>query len=178
MSTELVEAQRRFFATLEIARRELVVLNYSHGKLFSNRIERAWVEKLATDMDAAETLESFISRYGRFQDTVGGKLIPRALAALAENPGSALDNFNRAERLELLESVEDWLTARELRNRLVHEYMIDPEKFAQDIRAAGKFVPMLRRVYQNYLHIAEDKFHVSETDLKNFVITYGPSARS
>ncbi len=50
------------------------------------------------------------------------------------------------------------------RNRLVHEHMTEPEKFTQDVRAAGQFVSMFGRTYQHMLHIAKDKFQVSVTN--------------
>jgi hypothetical protein len=165
------EARARFLATLEIARRELAVLEYSHGKLFSFQIDAEWVKRLRDDMEAAETLEAFVSRFGRFQDTVGEKLIPRALLALAERPGAMIDNLNRAERLGWVENTEAWLGARELRNRLIHEYMTDPEQFCDDIRAAGSCVSMFRHVYGTLLRTARERFGVTEQGLESYLQT-------
>lgn len=61
------------------------------------------------------------------------KLLPRWLLALAERPGSQIEVLNRAERLGVLEDVTAWLEARQLRNRLIHEYMTDSEAFAADL---------------------------------------------
>jgi len=38
--------------------------------------------------------------------------------------------------LGVLTSTEQWLEARNLRNRLVHEYITEPEKFAEDLALA------------------------------------------
>jgi hypothetical protein len=62
-------------------------------------IDRHWVKQLSTDMEAGETLDAFVARFGRFQDTVGGKLIPRALTTQLEKPGSMVDNLSRAWQL-------------------------------------------------------------------------------
>lgn len=70
-----------------------------------------------------------MSRFGRMQDTIADKLFPRWLLALAETPGSQIETLNRAERLGILNSTERWLEMRNLRNRLVHEYMTDSAKF-------------------------------------------------
>ena len=169
MSEAQEQAKVRFLSTLEIARRELGVLEYSHNKLFSETIDADWVERLARDMDAAETLEAFVSRFGRFQDTVGDKLIPRALAALLERPGSMIDNLTRAERLRWLENAERWITARELRNRLIHEYMTDTIRFAADIRAAGSFVEMFQTTYANLLRLAEERYSIKENQLEEYL---------
>nr|VFK28123.1 MAG: hypothetical protein BECKLPF1236A_GA0070988_106251 [Candidatus Kentron sp. LPFa]VFK36443.1 MAG: hypothetical protein BECKLPF1236C_GA0070990_106081 [Candidatus Kentron sp. LPFa] len=44
------EAKTRFLATLEVVRRELVVLDYSDAKLFSAIINTDWVRRLNDDM--------------------------------------------------------------------------------------------------------------------------------
>lgn len=168
MNDQLRRARNRFLGTLEIVRRELAVLDYSHAKLFAQTIDAAWVDGLATQMDDAETLEAFASRFGRFQDTVGDKLIPRLLTALLERPGSQIDNLNRAERLGWIESAGAWVTARELRNRLIHEYRTDAVAFAADIRAAGAFVPMFRDTYSRLLRAGEERFGVKEQDLGEY----------
>jgi hypothetical protein len=70
------QARDRFLATLEIARRELTVLRYSQSKLFSQPIDARWASRLGQDMDAAETLEAFVSRFWRLQDTTGSHPAP------------------------------------------------------------------------------------------------------
>jgi len=73
------------------------------------------------------------------QDTMADKLFPRWLLALAETPGSQIETLNSAERLGVLTSTEQWLEARNLRNRLVLEYMTEPEKFAEDLALAKEY---------------------------------------
>ncbi len=163
------KVKARFLATLEIVRRELHVLEYSWQRLFSGTINRKWVESLDQNMVVAEQLEAFVSRFGRLQDTIGDKLIPRALVAELEKPESMLDNLNRAERLGWINEVTDWVFIRELRNRLVHEYMVESEKFAEDIQSAGDFVPELREVYGRILQLAQERFGVSESELVGFL---------
>lgn len=177
MSTKRDKSELRFLGTLEIARRELAVLDYSHQKLFSQTIDVNWAKHLANDMPAAETLEAFVSRFGRFQDTVGDKLIPRALAILLERPSSMLDNLTRAERLGWINDMEAWIAARELRNRLIHEYMTNPEQFAADIRAAGEFMEMFRHTYTRLLKLAEERLGVAEERLQMYLVSK-PSAPS
>jgi len=125
--------------------------------------------QLRTDMGGAETPEAFVSRFGRFQDTVGGKLIPRALTTLLEKPGSVIDNLSRAEQLGWVADTEVWVTVRELRNRLVDEYVTDLAQFAVDIRAAGAFVPMLHKTYESLRQLAQDRFGVAEDQLQDYL---------
>nr|VFJ90252.1 MAG: hypothetical protein BECKLFY1418B_GA0070995_101916 [Candidatus Kentron sp. LFY] len=163
------DARTRFLATLEVARRELLVFGYSHTRLFSMTMDADWVRRLTDDMAAAEILEAFVSRFGRFQDTVGDKLIPRALVVLLERPRSFIDNLSRAEQLGWIENAEAWVTARELRNRLIHEYMTDANGFVADIHAAGEFIGMFRDSYASLLAIAEGRFGVPEHKLQEYL---------
>jgi hypothetical protein len=84
-----------------------------------------------------------VSRYGRLQDTLADKLLPRWLVALAEEPGSQIEVLNRAERLGVIEDVARWLEARQPRNRLVHEYITDSDAIAKDLQLAEAYSRML-----------------------------------
>ncbi|MDE2455531.1 MAG: hypothetical protein KGL43_18235 [Burkholderiales bacterium] len=92
----------------------------------------------------AERVVAFSARYAKVQDTAGNKLLPALLERLGEPVGSALDNLDRAARLGLLDgSAEDWLAARALRNRLIHEYIRNPALLAEALTQAHLAVPML-----------------------------------
>ena len=65
------------------------------------------------------------------------------LAALGETPAAAIDNFDKAERLGLIASVDDWLAIRKLRNQMVHEYVEDLTLLANAIHSGHEFVPVL-----------------------------------
>lgn len=80
----------RFISTLAIVAKEAAHLDWSRMRLFHAPIESAWVQHLETDPLLAGQLEAFVSRYGRLQDTMADKLLPRWLLALAETPGSQI----------------------------------------------------------------------------------------
>ena len=77
------------------------------------------------------------------QDTIGDKLVPSLLRLLTEKPGSVLDNLNRAEKLGFLASVIEWLDVRNLRNKLVHEYVTDPMEFVMALNQSHTGVTLL-----------------------------------
>lgn len=143
MSSALGVPVARFLQTLEIVAKEGKHLSYSWSSLFSQTIDVEWIVNLEQNPRCAEQLEAFVSRYGRMQDTMADKLFPRWLLALAEVPGSQIETLNRAERLGVLTSTERWLEMRNLRNRLVHEYMTDPAKFVEDLALAKEYSLML-----------------------------------
>lgn len=155
--TQSDSERARFLSLLNVARREGEHLLKTDARLFPQPVDAAWVKRLETDDDLAERLDAFVSRFGRMQDTLGGKLLPALLRLLAENPGSQLDNLNRAEKLGLLSSVIDWLDARNLRNRLVHDYMADAETFAVMLNKAHALVPLLVATYNAILAYARER---------------------
>ena len=77
-----------------------------------------------------------MTRFGRLQDQIGEKLIPRFAALLGESPKSMLDVLAYAEKMQWVNSAETFIGARKLRNLLVHEYMSDVELFLQALLAA------------------------------------------
>jgi hypothetical protein len=87
------------------------------------------------------------------------------LLALAERPGSLIETLNRAERLGVLESVENWLEARNLRNRLVHEYMTDAGKFAQNLLLARQYSLVLINTYNRLRVDTMERLHVEQARL-------------
>jgi len=143
----------RFLSTLAIVAKEAMHLEWSRARLFEQNIDAKWVDSLTAQPELAERLEAFVSRYGRLQDTLADKLLPRWLLALAEQLGSQIEVLNRAERLGVVEDVASWLEARQLRNRLIHEYMTDSAAFAEDLNLAETYSRML---IETYLRLRED----------------------
>ncbi len=121
---------------LELARKEAAHLQYTHTTLFVMKIDVSWVQQLAAQGDLAEKVEAFVSRFGRLQDHLGEKLIPRFAALLGESPKTLLDALGFAERMQWIDSAETFIGARNLRNLLVHEYMSDEQLFLQALLAA------------------------------------------
>lgn len=132
-----------FARALEIAEREARALEASWHGLEHADLGLEQLDQLAPDASLAIGIEAFAARFGRLQDHLGEKLIPRLLLLLGEVPGPLLDNLNRAERLGILENAFDWLAWRKLRNRLVHEYFQETAAFAQAIQQALHATPSL-----------------------------------
>lgn len=118
-------------------------LQATDGRLFGSLFTIEEAKKLEIDPILAERLDAFVSRFGRLQDTVGDKLLPALLNALAEKTGPAIDNLDRAEKLGLIESADDWMEMRRLRNQMVHEYIEDLAVLASALRSGHAFVPKL-----------------------------------
>jgi len=160
MNSSLALPLERFLHTLNIVSKEGRHLSYSCEQIFSQIIDADWVNALEDNPGTAEQLEAFVSRFGRMQDTIADKLLPRWLLALAEVPGSQIETLNRAERLGVLTTTEDWLAARNLRNRLVHEYMTDAVKFVEDLELAKEFSVMLIETFNRLRRYALERMAI------------------
>ena len=155
----------RFLQTLEIVSREATHLTFSWERLYSQKIDADWVRGLDVNPELAERLEAFVSRFGRMQDTIADKLLPRWLTALAESPGSQIETLNRAERLGVLQNVELWLEARKLRNRLIHEYIVSAEGFAEDLKLARDYSHILLDCFNALLEYASQRMKIDSKKL-------------
>ena len=118
-------------------------LHDTDSRLFGDLFTVEMAQKIELDPILAERLDAFVSRFGRLQDTVGDKLLPALLTALAEKTGPAIDNLDKAEKLGLIESADGWMEMRRLRNQMVHEYIEDLAVLTSALRSGHAFVPVL-----------------------------------
>ncbi len=141
MKKEELEERARFLA--RIIEKEAGYLLSTDQRLFASSLTIAQVDSLDQDEELAERVDAFVARFGRLQDTVGDKLLPLLLLLLKEQPGAAIDNFDRAEKLGLLSSVDRWMEARQKRNQMVHEYIEDLSLLTSALNEGHQLVPLL-----------------------------------
>ncbi len=103
------------------------------------------LEEALNQPDLIDTLESFTAKFSRLQDTLADKLLPTFLTLSGEKTGTVIENLNRAETLSLITNTQAWLIARNLRNKLVHEYIEDYNELMEAIELAQEFVEQLVR---------------------------------
>ncbi len=128
---------------IRVTAKEVRYLERTANRLRSINIDLSWVESLENSDEHSEMLDAFASRYGRLQDTLGDKLLPAMLRAGLEKIGAQLDNLLRAEKLGWIESTQIWIELRELRNRLVHEYMESTDDLLSALQQALQGVHVL-----------------------------------
>ena len=142
MTVELKIVPRLQFLA-RVVRKECQHLTTTDQRLFGGLFTIEQASRLEADHDLAERVEAFVGRFGRLQDTVGDKLLPLLLDALGEKTSAVIDNLDRAERLGLLNSADEWMTIRNLRNQMVHEYVEDPVVLTSALQTGHAFVPTL-----------------------------------
>jgi len=112
----------------------LTHLRYSAKKVTSLAANPAMLGE-----DELETWESFAARHARVVDLFLTKYLRTFV--LRNDPGfsgSLRDFANQAEKLGLLDSADDWMALRELRNVVAHEYSDhDAEAFFTTLRESA-----------------------------------------
>jgi hypothetical protein len=142
-------ARQRLSFLLDTVALEVEHLQGTDGRLFAEPFTPERAARLRDDAVLAERLDAFSARFARLQDTAGDKLLHALLTCLGEPVGSVLDNLDLAARLGLLAATsDDWIAARTLRNRMVHEYIRRPEVLSQAVNEAHIAIPMLTSFVQ------------------------------
>jgi hypothetical protein len=161
----LVEHAENAKLALDLAQKEIKHLTYTHQTLFTQNIDLLWVQRLGECEDLSEKIDAFVSRFSRLQDHIGEKLIPRFAALLGESPKYLLDVLNYAEKMGWITDTLSFISARKLRNLLVHEYMADPELFLQSLQTANVATTMLISIVNNLKRYADSIGLISTTPL-------------
>lgn len=126
-------------------------LHITDQRLFKTSFDLNRVKQMDTDIDLSERVDAFVGRFSRLQDTVGDKLLPQLLTILGEKVESVIDNLDRAEKLGFLDSADEWMSIRNLRNQMIHEYIEDPLILLSALQSGHDYVPTLEKVVNNLL---------------------------
>jgi hypothetical protein len=128
---------------VRVVRKECRHLVTTDQRLFGSEFSLQQATRLEEDLDLAERVEAFVGRFGRLQDTLGDKLLPLLLSALGESISSVIDNLDRAERLGIIKSADEWMVMRNLRNQMINEYVEDPVILHSALQSGHDFVSVL-----------------------------------
>lgn len=103
--------------------------------------------KSLTKVDLA-VIDQVSYRFSKLQDT-GGQLIKSILILIGEDVWGLpfIDILNKAERLGIIESAEEWLLLREQRNFLTHEYSVDEAEVVEGINKLYELSKRLCEIY-------------------------------
>ena len=91
-------------------------------------------------------------RFIKLQDLLGSKIFKEILNSLGEyrEEMSLLDVLDRLERLKIIESADQWLAYRKLRNQLAHEYPENREEIVEGIGLAIAIFQDISAILQRF----------------------------
>ena len=82
--------------------------------------------------DEVEHIDQYLFRFAKLQDAIGKRFFKVIFVSLEEDIEdiSFIDLLNRLEKLNILDSTEQWLELRKIRNVLSHTYEDEPEEMS------------------------------------------------
>jgi len=127
-----------------------------YALLKDQRLSAAWLE----DYSNQRVVNSFLFNYIKIQDKLGASLFRKLLLSLREIDNESLpmiDILNLLEKLEIIESVQEWDKLREIRNIIAHEYPSDIEERLENIALALRGYEHLKSLFANISQYARLK---------------------
>ena len=97
--------------------------------------------------------DQLIYRFSQLQDTIGNKLFPLILQGIGEYTQNMpfIDILNKLEKLSVIESTEQWLSLRETRNLVTHEYPGNEKEFVDGLNELHQQSQYLSSILNNLL---------------------------
>jgi hypothetical protein len=146
--------QTKLKQAIEECSKHVLYLQHAHEKLKSIFFTFELLNEILPD--DVEPIDQLIYRFSKLQDTMGEKLFPIILSILEENVDGMpmIDIINKMEKLSIIESADNWLFLRKLRNELAHEYPDEPGLQAQILNKlvleTNRLIDIFRKI-EDYL---------------------------
>jgi predicted nucleotidyltransferase len=154
---------------IEKIAREGIELNLNRVKIDSylkqcdkhlQRIEEAYsdicpllpltVEKYTKlSKDEVQAIDQYLFRFAKLQDTLGDKLF-RVILMEYEPSDEVLpfiDALNKLEKIGFINSAKEWMSLREIRNAIAHQYEDEPEEMSQSLNNILNHKEILKDIY-------------------------------
>lgn len=144
-----------------VVQKEAQYLQETAARLFVAPLTPEALKRISDDSLLAERLDAFVSRFGRLQDTLTDKFLPTLLDAMAEPKASAVENLDRAEKLSWIDSTDEWLEIRKLRNQMIHEYIEDLVVLSSALMSGQRFVSKLSLATEVFVAQAKRRIEAS-----------------
>jgi predicted nucleotidyltransferase len=98
-----------------------------------------------------ETIDQYLFRFAKLQDTIGDKLFRMIAAEYTDNIEALtlIDILNKLEKINILQDVNVWKKLRNIRNNIAHQYDDEPEEMAQALNDIFAYKDELLNVFDN-----------------------------
>jgi len=111
--------------------------------------------------DQVEHIDQYLFRFAKLQDAIGKRLFKVVAMLLEEDLEdiSFIDLLNRLEKLNVLESAEEWIELRQVRNVLSHTYEDEPEEMSIAINDIFNKKQTIEKIYQKLIYASNKVSH-------------------
>lgn len=132
----------------ELLKSELALMHKAQKKLeYSYEVCRKISDKDKYTYEEEDRFEALTSRFARLSDILIQKIFRLIESLEMEKGGTVRDRINRVEKWGIIESADDYLLIRELRNSIAHEYL--PEVIYDIYKQVLRFTPLLFETVEN-----------------------------
>ena len=94
-------------------------------------------------------LDAYLKRFSAMQDFLGAKIFPMLLESAGVPSGSMTETLYYAVKERLIDSLENWIELREIRNDLEHDYPDEMEQALRDLKKCVDWYTRLQGYYKN-----------------------------
>ena len=108
--------ESQLYINFKLLEKSLDALSYSYEKCKGLQTQPEYTP------DEQESFEALTARFARSSDILTQKVLKSLFFMLQENIRTIIDAANLLEKLEIIETADDLLNIRELRNQIAHEY--------------------------------------------------------
>jgi hypothetical protein len=150
MTTNEKLTQQRLIGSIQKCELHLKRINYALNQI--SGLFPLTVDKYNNFSEAIiGNIDQLVFRFTKLQDEIGNSTFRLLLEYLEEDVADKpfRDILNRLERLKIIYSGDSWLTIREIRNDLTHEYPLMIHETIEKLNQLFLQIPTLERILLN-----------------------------
>lgn len=100
-------------------------------------------------------LDAYLKRFSSIQDFLGAKIFNLLLDVSGINSSKMSEVLYHIEKEEIIDSLDEWIELREVRNELEHDYPEELEDALEDLKFCIDSFSKLEKYYLNSLNFAK-----------------------
>lgn len=158
--SDVLQAQRAHLADLLEAIQRCVYFFHASDAQLPWPLDGELLERRKKDVALFEALAAVNERFAKLQDTLGAAM-RHSLLLSGERADSFIKVLAIFEKFAVVESVEDWQTARSARNLAAHDYETDYRVVAEHFNTLHALKPDLFAVAVRFLAYCERELGVT-----------------
>jgi len=111
------------------------------------------------DKEKIKTIDAFIFRFIKLQDFMGDKLFKTLLKSVGEYKDNMalIDCLDKLEKLDIIETADQWMNYRLIRNKLTHEYSSNQQEMLAGIQLAMLYFKEIKNILEAIKCYAQEK---------------------
>ncbi len=100
-------------------------------------------------------LDAYLKRFGSIQDFLGAKIFPMILDIAGIGSNKMSEVLYNIEKEQIIDSLEEWLEIREIRNELEHDYPEELEEALKDLKFCIDNFEKIEKYYINSVKFSQ-----------------------